>query len=173
VQSIQWYDCLRAEIDARLDVALLDADRRIQASKAAEQDVRVRETEECARLLRQRCPACFAGNAFGRPFNEGGDIHVALDGNFHHRHQRNAGDSPHFFHPQYILSKRFVDDIGSHIQSVRGSQPKPYRSPVPDEAIDDCQRTYEAADGRKQKTSAEHFDDTGVMALVCRHDIPL
>jgi len=174
--SIQWYDCLRADIDARQDAALCDADRKIQSHKAAghpESGAGTREDKECSRLLQQRCPACFAGNVFGRSFKEGGDIHVALDGNFHHRHLRNAGDSPHFFHPQYILPKRLVDDVGMHIQSLRGSRPKPHHSCVPDEAIDDCQRTYEAADGRKQKTSLEHFDDSGIMALVCRHDIPL
>ncbi|KAG1722263.1 hypothetical protein EDB19DRAFT_1835080 [Suillus lakei] len=36
---------------------------------------------------------------------------------------------------------------------------------VPDEAIDQY--------GKKQKAAMESFDDTGVMALICRHDIPL
>jgi len=46
----------------------------------------------CAPILVQRCPACFAGTTFGRPLSDGGDIHVAMDGNFHHRHRRSAGD---------------------------------------------------------------------------------
>ncbi len=32
---------------------------------------------------------------------------------------------------------------------------------------------YTAADGRKVKTNSDIFDDTGLMALVCRHDIPI
>jgi len=44
---------------------------------------------------------------------------------------------------------------------------------VPDEAIDQCETLYEAADGKKQKAAIDSFDDTGVMALICRHDIPL
>jgi hypothetical protein len=44
---------------------------------------------------------------------------------------------------------------------------------VPDSAIDDCERSHEAANGRKQKADADQFDDTGVMGLICRHDIPL
>jgi hypothetical protein len=44
---------------------------------------------------------------------------------------------------------------------------------VPNEAIDDCEKTQKAADGNRQKTAMEHFDDTGLMALVCHHDIPL
>ena len=43
----------------------------------------------CASILVQRCPACFGGTLFGRPTEglQGGDIHVATDGNFHHRHR--------------------------------------------------------------------------------------
>jgi hypothetical protein len=44
---------------------------------------------------------------------------------------------------------------------------------VPDEAIDQCESAYEAADGKKQKAAMDSFDDTGIMALICRHDIPL
>lgn len=44
---------------------------------------------------------------------------------------------------------------------------------VPDEAIDLCENAYEAADGKKQKAAMDSFDDTSIMALICRHDIPL
>ena len=44
---------------------------------------------------------------------------------------------------------------------------------MPDEAIDQCETSYEAADGKKQKTAMDSFNDTGVMALICCHDIPL
>jgi len=44
---------------------------------------------------------------------------------------------------------------------------------VPDEVIDQCKYSYEAADGKKQKAAMDSFDDTGVMALICWHDIPL
>jgi len=44
---------------------------------------------------------------------------------------------------------------------------------MPDEAIDQCETLYEATDDKKQKMSMDNFDDTGVMALICRHDIPL
>ncbi|EGO23826.1 hypothetical protein SERLADRAFT_392327 [Serpula lacrymans var. lacrymans S7.9] len=41
-------------------------------------------TGHCASILIQYCPACIGGTVFGRPLDEGGDIHVATDGNFHH-----------------------------------------------------------------------------------------
>ncbi|KAG1869102.1 hypothetical protein C8R48DRAFT_597758 [Suillus tomentosus] len=129
--------------------------------------------ERCASILIQRCPACFGGVKFGRDFDKGGDIHVATDGNFHHRHRRSAGDSPHFYNPSYFLSKAQVDGIGHRISRSRKSAPKLYISPVPNEAIDLCENSYEAADGKKQKAAMDSFDDTGLMALICRHDIPL
>ena len=44
---------------------------------------------------------------------------------------------------------------------------------IPDEAINQCESSYEAADGKKQKALMEGFDNTGLMCLICRHDIPL
>jgi hypothetical protein len=105
--------------------------------------------------------------------SRGCDVHVAVDGNFHHRHSVTAGDSPHFYDPQYILPKDFVDEVGSRIKKLRKTRPKAYKPKVPDEAVDTCEKTHEAANELKQKTNMDHFDDTGVMALVCRHDIPL
>jgi hypothetical protein len=112
---------------------------------------------------------------FGRPLSEGGDIHVATDGNFHHRHRRSAGDCPQFYDPSYFLPKAQVDKIGRRILSQRKHAPKTRSSLVPDEAIlvDQCENSYEAADGKKQKAAMDSFDDTGVMVLICRHDIPL
>ncbi|KAI9453747.1 hypothetical protein HD554DRAFT_2199295 [Boletus coccyginus] len=129
----------------------------------------------CVSSLVQRCPACFGGTLFGRSTEgpQGGDIHVATDGNFHHRHRRSAGDSPPFYDPGYFLPKHQVDAMGAHVAKQRKKPPRARTSSVPDEAIDCCELSYEAADGKKQKTSMESFDDTGLMALICRHDIPL
>ena len=44
---------------------------------------------------------------------------------------------------------------------------------MPDEAVDQCKSGHVAGKGTNVKTNAEHFDDGGVMALICRHDIPL
>ena len=66
-----------------------------------------------------------------------------------------------------------MDVIGTHIEKQRKTPPKAQKALVPNEAIDSCKSSYEAADGKKQKASMDSFDDTGVMALICRHDIPL
>ncbi|KAG2056662.1 hypothetical protein BDR06DRAFT_1040389 [Suillus hirtellus] len=113
----------------------------------------------CAPLLVQQCPACFGGLLHGRPTDEGGDIHVAIDGNFHHHHRCAAGNCPLFYDPTYFIPKNFIDKVHTPI--------------IPDEAVDQCETAYEAADGKKQKAAMDNFDDTGIMALICRHDIPL
>lgn len=48
-----------------------------------------------------------------------------------------------------------------------------YQRKVPDSAVDDCEESLTAADEKKAKTNGEKFDDMGLAALVCRHDIPL
>ncbi|KAG1818701.1 uncharacterized protein BJ212DRAFT_1268720, partial [Suillus subaureus] len=127
----------------------------------------------CSSILMQHCPACFAGVLFGRPLSEGGNIHIAMDRNFHHRHQQFVGDCPRFYNPAYFLPKAQVDEVGHRIQSLHKRAPKKHTSSVPDEVIDQCEHSYEAVDEKKQKAVMDSFDDTGVMALICWHDIPL
>jgi len=43
---------------------------------------------------------------------------------------------------------------------------------IPDEVLDDCQKTFVAAQNIS-KASNKIFADTAIMALVCRHDCPL
>ena len=105
--------------------------------------------------------------------NSGADFHNCVDGNFHHRHIKAAGQCPKFFDPEYMLRKEFVDSIGARIEAARKSRPKVYQPLVPDEAVNECEESHEAADIKKQKATMERFDDTGLMFLVCRHDIPL
>ncbi|EMD38084.1 hypothetical protein CERSUDRAFT_48992 [Gelatoporia subvermispora B] len=115
----------------------------------------------CSSLLQRRCPA-------------GADVVVALDGNFSQRHLRRAGDRPSFYEPEYFIPKEKVDAVGDRIAALRkGPSNKNYVPKVPDEAIDSCEGGHEATDEDKAKTNGDRFDDTGIMALVCSHDIPI
>jgi hypothetical protein len=42
--------------------------------------------------------------------------------------------------------------------------------PVANAILDDCERSFTAAQSSRAKTSTSFFDDTGLMALICRHD---
>lgn len=98
---------------------------------------------------------------------------MALDGNFHHRHQTSSGDGPHFHDAVQIISKEQVDAVGNRIDAARKRPPRKFCPKVPEEVIQECQDSHTAADGRKAKTDMGHFDDTGLMVMVCRHDVPL
>ena len=41
---------------------------------------------------------------------------------------------------------------------------------VPNEMLDLCEQSYNAANEQRAKASGGYFEDTGVMAIVCRHD---
>jgi hypothetical protein len=98
---------------------------------------------------------------YGRPLDRGGNIHVTTDGNFHHRHWRSAGDCPCFYEPSYFLPKMYVDVVGSQIVE-KWKRPAMTWAPniIPNEVIDQCKNSYEAADGKKQKAAMDSFDDT-------------
>ncbi|KIL57472.1 hypothetical protein M378DRAFT_16228 [Amanita muscaria Koide BX008] len=129
----------------------------------------------CHQFLRRLCPACFGGTLFGRSFDQdGGDIHVAVDGNFHHRHLASSGsDTSYFYDAKHFIPKAEVDQSGEQIDAARKAKPKARTLQVPDEAIDSCKDSYHAAKGDQQNAATRRCDINGLMALVCRHDIPL
>ncbi|KAJ8091866.1 hypothetical protein PM082_021102 [Marasmius tenuissimus] len=129
--------------------------------------------DRCSGYLQRLCPACFGGNSFGKSFDQGGDIHVALDGNFHHRHLKSGGDGVDFYESYRFLTKAEVDKVGERIDAARQKPPKPRQGPVPDDIVDADGKAYKAARGESQQTQSKRFDKNGVMALVSRHDIPL
>jgi len=86
-----------------------------------------------------------------------------------------GGSSIAFHDPKHIIPKAFVDQTGENIACARNLPAKHRSCTVPDEAIDDCEEAYEAANGDKKKAASgeARYDDRGWMSLICRHDIPL
>jgi hypothetical protein len=101
-------------------------------------------------------------------------IHVCLDGNFHQRHRKSSGAGHYFYNPQLFISKAQVDAVGIRLDGLRKH---PKRKTNLDEnyetAVDACEMSHEAANGKRIKANTDIFDDTGIMALLCRHDEPL
>ena len=108
------------------------------------------------------------------PFiRDGGDVHVAIDATFSQRHNVAAGESPWFYEPKYFVPKEAIDKMDARIAAARRKPPRPHDNAIPDSAIDECEKSYEAADEKKEKTHGTKFDDTGLMALVCHHNVVL
>jgi hypothetical protein len=99
---------------------------------------------------------------------------VCLDGSFHQKHRRSAGDGPQFYEPHFFISKAQVDAVGERLDMLRKRPPKHTKvDEIYDAVVDTCEKSHEAADGKRSKANADIFDDTGVMVLFCRHDEPL
>ncbi|KAK0457238.1 uncharacterized protein EV420DRAFT_1549515 [Desarmillaria tabescens] len=185
--ATKWYGCVRLALEDEIDSMLSNSRAKIPDSFATPNNIqpstptvnvdngsvysspahgkRVNITltrGRCSDLLQQRC-SCL-----------GGDVHVAVDCNFNQRHRTSAGDCPHFYDPRYILSKHEVDEAGVRIEIARNAGAKKNYSPkIPDIAVDEDEKSFDAADEKKEKTHGGRYDDTGLAALVCRHDVPL
>lgn len=106
--------------------------------------------------------------------SRGADFQLAVDANFHHRHNVAAGNCPEFYKPEYFLSKEYVDSVGEHIELQRKKGPKKnYVPKVPDMVVDEDEKSFEAAGENKEKTSGNKHDVKGIAALVCHHDSPI
>ena len=107
------------------------------------------------------------------------DIHVSIDGNFHHRRKASAGpEAPGYYTPTLFLSKEEVDKVGDRIQAARSKGKRPRnnstrRRKTAAAADAGCSNSFSAAQERRKMSGEGRFSDKGLMAMVCRHDIPL
>ncbi|KAJ7349920.1 hypothetical protein DFH08DRAFT_696654, partial [Mycena albidolilacea] len=122
-----------------------------------------------ARVLRERCPACFGLEEWGRSLKDGGDVQLGADGCFSYRHLRSAGDGPISYDPSYFISKEKVARVEERINGARKKQPRTFKPAIPQEALDACQESWNAANEKKQKTDTKHYDAGGVFVMTCRH----
>jgi len=108
------------------------------------------------------------------------DVHVCLDACFTQKRGQGERD-PAFAHPDSVfLSEIVVKDMADFVASRRPSR----TTAVPPSALDgfeagmkvplsvlkECTESFMAADEKRQKASTQFFADTGIMALLCRHD---
>ncbi|KAF8065223.1 hypothetical protein FPV67DRAFT_1419584 [Lyophyllum atratum] len=138
--------------------------------------------------LRSRCPLCYGSNAFGSKDFKVDSIHT-LDACFTQKSRHNprgGGRGPADIHPDTVfLSEKQVKDMELLVEEMRPSRPsarKPKASQkdaddgieafmrVPTSVLDACHESFTAADEKRVKASTKFFSDTGLMALLCRHD---
>jgi hypothetical protein len=73
--AVQWHNNLQWLLQQRVDIAIEMSDTYLQTVHK-EQDAPPspqsgqQRPGQCARILQQRCPACFGGDLFGRPLTE-------------------------------------------------------------------------------------------------------
>ncbi|KAH8115012.1 hypothetical protein DFH11DRAFT_1507975 [Phellopilus nigrolimitatus] len=134
--------------------------------------------------LQRRCPLCFGGRSWAHDPNSTIDLAVCLDACF--QQKRGQTDSgPPYRHPNSVfLDERVVKAMEEEVEtlrpmrnrsarnagSVNTARAKSHPLKVSNETLDECEASYKAADERRQKVSTQFFSDTGLMALLCRHD---
>ena len=133
--------------------------------------------------LVSRCPACFGG--LKHDGTQSFDVAVCVDGNFtQKRRKKKGGQDPPKEHPNSVfIPETLVRKMDAYVESVRaakkGRKKKArkdeddcYEGPlkVPRSALDTCEASFKAADEKREKASTQFFADTGLMALLCRHD---
>ncbi|KAJ6582196.1 hypothetical protein B0H19DRAFT_1370295 [Mycena capillaripes] len=121
------------------------------------------------RILREHCPACFGLETWGRPLSEGGDVQFGSDGCFSYRHLQKAGDGNISYDPSYFVSKQKENEVRDRIASARKKSPAKFTPPIPSEAIDACEASWDAANEKKKKVDSKRYDASGVFVMTCRH----
>jgi hypothetical protein len=146
--------------------------------------------------LRARCPLCFGGDTYLcetgkyvpapdldfcihsdiaiRP-----DIQISGDACFtqSREHDRNGVHDPPIGDsiPRTLcVTREECDAMKRYVEGMRNKK-KPRVDheegvSVPNEILDLCEESFNAADERRVKSSKKRFDDTGIGAAVCRHD---
>ncbi|KAH7092807.1 hypothetical protein BKA62DRAFT_625932, partial [Auriculariales sp. MPI-PUGE-AT-0066] len=185
--ALQWYDICLSAIDcdlsakifaAQVSASILPSDppsaHWIQALKA--HGISLDRPTAVDPALVQRCPSCFNVHGFESDFARcvvlGGDVHIAVDGNFNQKHCESAGDCPNVnFRSFNFVPRWWVEAVDAALEAA-GKKPSPYTGVVPEAAVEACEKSHKAGRGDQKAAGVEH-DDKGLIALVCRHSIPL
>ncbi|KAJ7774680.1 hypothetical protein B0H14DRAFT_3095901 [Mycena olivaceomarginata] len=119
--------------------------------------------------LRRRCPLCF-GNLY-HDSSQPVDVIVCLDACFTQKRKKATdayvNETRGTFGPAEPRSKKSKTAL-----SVEDAEDG-YEHPdllLPRSVLDACEASFKAADEKCAKASTDFFDDTGLMALLCRHD---
>ncbi|KAF7326957.1 hypothetical protein MVEN_02589900 [Mycena venus] len=122
-----------------------------------------------SRILRDRCPACFGHTEWGRSLNDGGDVQLGADGCFSYRHLRSAGDGPISYTPSFFIPKPEIDAVAQKISHARENPRAQPTLSIPQDVIDGCEATFEAANEKTQKGDSKRYDASGIFLMTCRH----
>ncbi|KAJ3529279.1 hypothetical protein NMY22_g9058 [Coprinellus aureogranulatus] len=133
------------------------------------------------------CPLCFGAVAQSDELAPA-DVVICIDACFTHKRRKPTRGSekrdPPFRHPRTV----FITDSELHRAKliVESSRPRPAGPPspaaedsvedgmkLPESVLNGCSGSFVAADETRIKASTGFFIDTGLMAVLCRHDRPL
>ncbi|KAJ7576307.1 hypothetical protein C8J56DRAFT_1007514 [Mycena floridula] len=174
--ALQWYTSL---VD---NVALSMKDIIRSAPDAATEDPQMCGASQ---YLQDRCPLCFGNLVSSERGNMLADVIVCMDGNFTQKRTADkegasVNDFPRHHPDSVFISAEDLKAMEKHVEARRpskGKQREGKQNPEPDNQEDgydghqkECKESFRAADESQEKASTQFFADTGLMALMCRHD---
>ncbi|KAJ7113865.1 hypothetical protein C8R44DRAFT_740749 [Mycena epipterygia] len=135
--------------------------------------------------LRRRCPACFGGDLKRDPSSLS-DVKCCIDACFTQKKCKSPKDPPKAHPNTHFVPEDVAVQTEHYVDSVRNvkkaKRPKATvedeveddyehpELPLPRSVLDGCEVSFKAADEKREKASTEFFEDTAIMALLCRHD---
>ncbi|KAL0571410.1 hypothetical protein V5O48_010561, partial [Marasmius crinis-equi] len=134
-----------------------------------------------SKYLRAQCPPCFGGAYSGVLNGLDFDAIFCVDACFTQKHNKGSRNPPKQHPDMSFLLEQELEEMEAYVESIQPSKPKTstrtklpltedYRIPfmkVPNSALADCKESFTATDDRRQKSSTQFFDCTGVMGLLC------
>ncbi|KIJ38335.1 hypothetical protein M422DRAFT_86089, partial [Sphaerobolus stellatus SS14] len=118
--------------------------------------------------LQTCCPACFGDT---KPILDNAHVLVCLDANFTQKCLQGKYNDPTLVHPQslFILEAdlRRMEDT---VESIRGKKTGPklkMKTELPDEVLDECEKSFIAVQEKIAKVSSKLYVNTGLVALSC------
>lgn len=97
---------------------------------------------------------------------------VCLDAVFSQKNNKHKFRDPPRAHPQSV----FIPEDDAKTMEAFVAEVSPVRShyqnhlKVPNSVLDECEQSFTAADGSREKASTQFFDSTAIMGMLCRHD---
>ncbi|KAJ7117053.1 hypothetical protein C8R44DRAFT_627243 [Mycena epipterygia] len=138
--------------------------------------------------LRRRCPACFGGD-FKHDPSAASDSKVCIDACFTQKKRKSPKDPPKYHPNTHFIPEDVAAETEAYVNDVRNvngakrrkatvaeepeEEEDAYEHPqlrLPRSVLDGCEASFKAADEKREKASTEFFEDTAIMALLCRHD---
>jgi hypothetical protein len=114
---------------------------------------------------------------------QSGDVLCCLDANFSQKRRRSQDTDPSLgYSDSRFLPERAIRSMEARVAQARGETSTPVVDKkgkskadqnclaVPNFILDDCKKTFIAAQEMVAKASKNFYSDTGLMALLCRHD---
>ncbi|KAI6040545.1 hypothetical protein EDC04DRAFT_2867542 [Pisolithus marmoratus] len=130
--------------------------------------------------LCSHCPLCFSSGYSGT--GSGPDCIVSMDSCFTQKHANNPNctvQDPPNPTDSFFISDNEVQKMESFVDHRRNQRSRAtavvedgYEDGmrIPTSVLNSCGQAFIAADEKRQKASTRFFADTGLMALLCRHD---